>query len=211
MFKMVAVSCWKPRAVVLNCGGGPIIQFMRRHETRGESQGAKRTGSSSLELNESDLPKNSEAGTSPSLARGSPSGFEVTSHSSGGAAETPGSVSSSSTSPGVRDNEERRRRNTEASARFRVKRRMRVQAMEKQQMELIRKIEDLEVQVKTLEMENECLKQMLLGKSSKDGSSGTAGDSRAEGSLGVALGSVSNLELLDLLRKKSGDSFRITR
>lgn len=57
---------------------------------------------------------------------------------------------------------EKRKRNTEASARFRIKKKMKEQEMERQQKELRERMAALEKTIKTLDMENKCLKQLIL-------------------------------------------------
>jgi len=61
--------------------------------------------------------------------------------------------------------EDKRRRNTAASARFRVKKKQREQALEKQAKELSDKVALLEGKVSQLEMENKWLKGLITEKS----------------------------------------------
>ncbi|VUG20330.1 DEBR0S7_01530g1_1 [Brettanomyces bruxellensis] len=101
--------------------------------------------------------------------------------------------------------EERRKRNTEASARFRVKRRMREQEMSERLTKIRAHIAELKVKEKTLSMENECLKRMLLGDAAV-GAMLTSKDASAQ----PAIDTMSNYQLLNLMRQKSGEGFRIT-
>ncbi|KAF2771372.1 hypothetical protein EJ03DRAFT_358982 [Teratosphaeria nubilosa] len=60
--------------------------------------------------------------------------------------------------------EDKRRRNTAASARFRVKKKQREQALEKQTKEMSEKVQLLEGKVQQLEMENKWLKGLITEK-----------------------------------------------
>lgn len=60
--------------------------------------------------------------------------------------------------------EDKRRRNTAASARFRVKKKQREQALEKQAKEMTDKVSALEGKVQQLEMENKWLKGLITDK-----------------------------------------------
>ena len=60
--------------------------------------------------------------------------------------------------------EDKRRRNTAASARFRVKKKQREQALEKQTKEMTDKVQQLEGKVQQLEMENKWLKGLITDK-----------------------------------------------
>lgn len=68
--------------------------------------------------------------------------------------------------------EDKRRRNTAASARFRVKKKQREQALEKSAKEMTDKVTALENKISQLETENQWLKKLILekndGTSSKD-------------------------------------------
>lgn len=81
---------------------------------------------------------------------------------------TPPSLSStpSSRSPysdsGPVVTEDKRKRNTEASARFRIKKKQKEQDMERRSKDLRERVGSLEKKLKTLEMENKCLKQLIL-------------------------------------------------
>ncbi|ODQ81120.1 hypothetical protein BABINDRAFT_160523 [Babjeviella inositovora NRRL Y-12698] len=68
----------------------------------------------------------------------------------------------------VESESDKKRRNTAASARFRIKKKMREQEMDKQAKELSEKVAFLQTKVKTLEMENQCLKSLVLQKTQKD-------------------------------------------
>ncbi|RLV92496.1 hypothetical protein JA1_003185 [Spathaspora sp. JA1] len=59
-------------------------------------------------------------------------------------------------------NEDKRKRNTAASARFRIKKKLKEQEMEQRSKELQDKVVALEKKLKQLEMENKCLKNMIL-------------------------------------------------
>lgn len=61
--------------------------------------------------------------------------------------------------------EDKRRRNTAASARFRIKKKQREQALEKQAKEMTAKVQQLEGKVQQLEMENKWLKGLITAKS----------------------------------------------
>jgi len=64
--------------------------------------------------------------------------------------------------------EDKRRRNTAASARFRVKKKQREQAMEKTAKDMTDRVTFLENRVAQLEMENKLLKDLITEKSGKD-------------------------------------------
>jgi len=58
--------------------------------------------------------------------------------------------------------EDKRRRNTLASARFRAKKKLREQALEKDHKEMSVKIEKLENRIKELELENKWLRNLVM-------------------------------------------------
>ena len=58
--------------------------------------------------------------------------------------------------------EDKRRRNTLASARFRAKKKLREQALEKDHKEMTAKIEKLENRIKELELENKWLRTLVV-------------------------------------------------
>lgn len=60
--------------------------------------------------------------------------------------------------------EDKRRRNTAASARFRIKKKQREQALEKSAKEMTERISGLESKVSQLETENKWLKNLLVEK-----------------------------------------------
>lgn len=60
--------------------------------------------------------------------------------------------------------EDKRRRNTAASARFRIKKKQREQALEKTAKEMTEKVTVLEARVAQLEMENKWLKSLITEK-----------------------------------------------
>jgi hypothetical protein len=63
--------------------------------------------------------------------------------------------------------EDKRRRNTAASARFRVKKKQREQALEKSAKDMSDKVQLLEARVNQLEMENKWLKGLITEKNLK--------------------------------------------
>lgn len=63
--------------------------------------------------------------------------------------------------------EDKRRRNTAASARFRVKKKQREQALEKSAKEMSDKVSQLEAKISQLETENSWLKKLVLEKNDK--------------------------------------------
>lgn len=65
--------------------------------------------------------------------------------------------------------DDKRRRNTAASARFRVKKKQREQALEKQSKEMVDKVSSLEGRIQQLEMENKWLKGLITEKSGAKG------------------------------------------
>lgn len=73
--------------------------------------------------------------------------------------------------PGARlaAEEDKRRRNTAASARFRVKKKQREQALERQAKELTDKNKILEERVTKLETENEWLRGLVVERDGRDG------------------------------------------
>lgn len=60
--------------------------------------------------------------------------------------------------------EDKRRRNTAASARFRIKKKQREQALEKSAKEMSEKVSNLESKISQLETENKWLKNLLVEK-----------------------------------------------
>lgn len=78
----------------------------------------------------------------------------------------------------------KRKRNTAASARFRIKKKLKEKQMEQQAQELQERLNALEKKMKSLQMENKCLKQLILQKNEEK-----------------------NCDLLESIKKKSlGDS-----
>lgn len=65
--------------------------------------------------------------------------------------------------------DDKRRRNTAASARFRIKKKMREQEMEKQAKDLQDKVSSLEAKILSLEMENKWLKNLVVEKNDARG------------------------------------------
>lgn len=61
----------------------------------------------------------------------------------------------------------KRKRNTAASARFRVKKKMKEQQMIQQTKDLQEKVQALEKKLKTVEMENKCLKSLIAQQNEK--------------------------------------------
>ncbi|KAI5959745.1 uncharacterized protein KGF55_004977 [Candida pseudojiufengensis] len=74
------------------------------------------------------------------------------------------SLSSSATQAA---NDDKKKRNTAASARFRIKKKLKEQEMEKKSKELEEKVEILEKKLKTIEMENKCLKNIIFQQNEK--------------------------------------------
>lgn len=66
--------------------------------------------------------------------------------------------------------DDKRKRNTAASARFRIKKKLKEQQMEENAQRLEEKVVLLEKQLKTLEMENKCLKNLILQKNEEKNS-----------------------------------------
>ena len=58
--------------------------------------------------------------------------------------------------------EDKKKRNTAASARFRIKKKLKEQEMERKARELEEKVAALEKKLKTMEMENKCLKSIIF-------------------------------------------------
>lgn len=67
--------------------------------------------------------------------------------------------------------EDKRRRNTAASARFRIKKKQREQALEKSAKEMNEKVAALENRIQQLETENKWLKNLIMEKNEKAGKS----------------------------------------
>lgn len=67
--------------------------------------------------------------------------------------------------------EDKRRRNTAASARFRVKKKQREQALEQSAKEMSDKVTQLESRIKSLETENRWLKNLVMEKNGGGGGS----------------------------------------
>lgn len=63
--------------------------------------------------------------------------------------------------------EVKRKRNTAASARFRIKKKLKEKQMEEHTRQLEDKLSTLEKKLKTLEMENKCLKKLILEKNER--------------------------------------------
>lgn len=80
--------------------------------------------------------------------------------------------------------EDKRRRNTAASARFRVKKKQREQALEKSAKEMSDKVSQLEAKISQLETENSWLKKLVLEKNdgglNKDGSESAKDEIKVE-------------------------------
>lgn len=68
--------------------------------------------------------------------------------------------------------EDKRRRNTAASARFRVKKKQREQALERSAKEMSEKVRHLEQKIVQLEMENKWLKNLIVEKKTPNGGKG---------------------------------------
>lgn len=65
--------------------------------------------------------------------------------------------------------EDKRRRNTAASARFRIKKKLKEQEMERSTKQMQNRIEELETKVRQLEMENKWLKNLAIERNEKQG------------------------------------------
>lgn len=102
---------------------------------------------------ESGIKKRKMSVASPAVAEASPA-FSETSPDLSNMDESQRSVAE----------EDKRRRNTAASARFRVKKKMREQQMERAAKELQEKVLTLETKVMQLEMENKWLKNLVVEK-----------------------------------------------
>jgi cell shape-determining protein MreC len=76
--------------------------------------------------------------------------------------------------------EDKRRRNTAASARFRVKKKQREQALEKTTKEMSDKVQALESKILQLEMENKWLKELITEKAGAGASEGASNVIKAE-------------------------------
>jgi len=76
--------------------------------------------------------------------------------------------------------EDKRRRNTAASARFRVKKKQREQALEKTTKEMSDKVQALESKILQLEMENKWLKELITEKAGAGASEGASNVTKAE-------------------------------
>jgi hypothetical protein len=76
----------------------------------------------------------------------------------------PNSVQATEETSPVAAEEDKRRRNTAASARFRVKKKQREQALEKTAKEMTEKVSVLESKITQLEMENKWLKSLITEK-----------------------------------------------
>ncbi|KAI6779799.1 Regulatory protein cys-like protein [Emericellopsis cladophorae] len=79
-------------------------------------------------------------------------------------ASTPGHPANLEEASRVAAEEDKRRRNTAASARFRIKKKQREQALEKSAKEMNEKVAGLESRVSQLETENKWLKNLLVEK-----------------------------------------------
>jgi len=96
--------------------------------------------------------------------------------------------------------DDKRRRNTAASARFRMKKKQKGKEMEEKAKQLTETVERLNQRIRTLEMENKCLKNLM----SQRGAIEDTKDSSADPISKIA-GSTSNYELLKLLKSNSND------
>lgn len=64
----------------------------------------------------------------------------------------------------ILNNADKKKRNTAASARFRIKKKLREQEMERNLKELNEKIASFNARIQQLEMENSCLKSLIVQK-----------------------------------------------
>jgi hypothetical protein len=85
-------------------------------------------------------------------------------------------VSSPQSSFGFAADEDKRRRNTAASARFRVKKKQREQQLHETAKEMMDKAQQLEERVKQLEMENRWLKNLVVEKKELEEGEGSVVD-----------------------------------
>ena len=69
--------------------------------------------------------------------------------------------------PNSNSSDMKRKRNTAASARFRIKKKMKEQQMIQQSKDLQEKVQALEKKLKTVEMENKCLKSLIAQQNEK--------------------------------------------
>ena len=69
--------------------------------------------------------------------------------------------------PNSNSSDMKRKRNTAASARFRIKKKMKEQQMIQQSKDLQEKVQALEKKLKTVEMENKCLKSLIAKQNEK--------------------------------------------
>lgn len=76
--------------------------------------------------------------------------------------DTPASLASMDDVARGAADEDKRRRNTLASARFRAKKKMREQALEKDHKEMSAKLEKMENRIKELELENKWLRGLVV-------------------------------------------------
>jgi len=74
--------------------------------------------------------------------------------------------------------EDKRRRNTAASARFRVKKKQREQALERTAKEMTDRVKQLEAKIAQLEMENQWLKNLIVEKNTATAASNDSDNSR---------------------------------
>ncbi|RMY46268.1 hypothetical protein D0863_15880 [Hortaea werneckii] len=77
--------------------------------------------------------------------------------------------------------EDKRRRNTAASARFRVKKKQREAELEKRAKEMTDKVQQLEGRVQQLETENQWLKGLITERGSSSGGESITADKGSEG------------------------------
>lgn len=108
--------------------------------------------------------------TSPTSSAVSPllPGFDATpgkkrKHDATAAPETPNQLPADDSARGAAD-EDKRRRNTAASARFRIKKKQREQALEKTAKEMTDRVSVLETRIQQLETENTWLKGLITEK-----------------------------------------------
>ncbi|KAG0636873.1 hypothetical protein HOY80DRAFT_318277 [Tuber brumale] len=91
--------------------------------------------------------------------------------------------------------EDKRRRNTAASARFRVKKKQREQALERSAKEMSEKVRHLEQKIVQLEMENKWLKNLIVEKKTPNSGKGAqdlSEDFAAKFSAAMKAGTLSN-------------------
>jgi len=132
-------------------------------------QGQVMTGANSLSTRVSNASRKNSGSKAITNARK----LSIASKSSDDQPVLPQQSPQQSAQPGVADSEisaklaaeeDKRRRNTAASARFRIKKKMREQALERTAREMTAKVEALETKLRELELENKWLRSLVVEK-----------------------------------------------